>query len=219
MKVIRPTGINAQIKAYMRFNGANGSTSFWDESQSHRTISVNGNAQLSSAQSKFGGTSGYFDGTGDYILIPYSSDFDFTGNFTIGFWLRRSSSQPGATYRGIFSQNTYNTAGFSILENGTSMYVYSGGSQVITGSLPAADTWAYISIIRSGSGIALYINGSQSGSTWTNSNTLPCHANGIAVMARHFNLTDNCEAGYVDDLVIYNGIALSGSAVPRRQLI
>ena len=28
----------------------------------------------------------YFDGTGDYLSIPDSSDWDLTGDFTIEFW-------------------------------------------------------------------------------------------------------------------------------------
>ena len=33
------------------------------------------------------GGSGYFDGSGDYLRLPTSNDFDFSGNFTIEAWV------------------------------------------------------------------------------------------------------------------------------------
>ena len=43
-------------------DGSNGSTTFTDSSPSPKTVSVFGNAQVSTAQSKFGGASAAFDG-------------------------------------------------------------------------------------------------------------------------------------------------------------
>jgi len=35
----------------------------------------------------------YFDGTGDYLSIPVSNDFNFgSGDFTIDLWVRRAES-------------------------------------------------------------------------------------------------------------------------------
>ena len=46
-------------------------------------------AQIDTAQSKFGGASGLFDGTGDYLSSADSADWAFgSGDFTIDFWLR-----------------------------------------------------------------------------------------------------------------------------------
>jgi hypothetical protein len=56
-------------------NGTNGSTTITDNSPSPKTVTAVGNAQISTAQSKFGGASIAFDGTGDYITVPDSSAF------------------------------------------------------------------------------------------------------------------------------------------------
>jgi hypothetical protein len=44
-----------------------------------------------SSYSNYG--SGYFDGTGDYLILPYSESYQLgTGNFTIEFWINASAS-------------------------------------------------------------------------------------------------------------------------------
>jgi hypothetical protein len=67
------------------FTGTNGSTTFLD--WKGKTISVYGNTQISTAQSKYGGSSGLFDGASDYLRIEDHADFDFgAGDFTIEFY-------------------------------------------------------------------------------------------------------------------------------------
>jgi hypothetical protein len=66
------------------FEGVDGSTSFVDESPSGHTLTAVGNAQVDTAQSRFGASSGLFDGNGDYISVLDSNDFSFgAGDFTI----------------------------------------------------------------------------------------------------------------------------------------
>jgi hypothetical protein len=80
-------GYDAYVKSLLHFNGADASTTFTDETG--RTWTANGNAQIDTAQSKFGGSSGYFGGAGDYIDTPDSEDFNVgAGDFAIDFFLR-----------------------------------------------------------------------------------------------------------------------------------
>ncbi len=80
-------------KLLLHMDGSNGSTNFVDSAQS-RSVTANGNAQISTSQYKFGGASGYFDGSGDYLTVPDSSDWTFgTGDFTIDLWVRFSALQ------------------------------------------------------------------------------------------------------------------------------
>lgn len=47
-----------------------------------------GNAAISGTQNRFGKTSAYFDGTGDYLILPPSPNWNFgTGDFTIECWV------------------------------------------------------------------------------------------------------------------------------------
>ena len=71
----------------LNFDGANNSTTFTDSSSYNHTGTAYGNAKISITQSKFGGSSGYFDGTGDYVQFPYNSIFDLSsGDWTLEAW-------------------------------------------------------------------------------------------------------------------------------------
>lgn len=65
------------------FNAPNAGTVFRDESKNRAAITTVGNAQGGTAQSVFGGSSLLLDGTGDYLTVPYSTDFNFDAEFTI----------------------------------------------------------------------------------------------------------------------------------------
>ena len=82
-------GGGAQTVLLLHCDGTDGATTFTDSSDTSHTVTANGNAQIDTDQSKFGGASGLFDGTGDYLSIPDSADWDFgTGDWTIDFLIR-----------------------------------------------------------------------------------------------------------------------------------
>ena len=73
-------------------NGTNGSTIINDNSQSPKTILSVGNSQISTAQSKFYGSSILFDGTGDWLTVSPTTDLVFdAGAFTVEFWFYANS--------------------------------------------------------------------------------------------------------------------------------
>jgi hypothetical protein len=87
----------------LHFNGSNGSNIFTDESG--KVWTAFGNAQITTTQSKFGGASGNFDGSGDYLRTPYTSDFDLSGgDFTIDTWFNTNSF---AAYQNLISKDTW----------------------------------------------------------------------------------------------------------------
>jgi hypothetical protein len=104
-----------------------------DSSPSKHTVTVNGDVTHSSAQSKFSGGSVYFDGTGDYLNVSDSTDWEFSnGVFTIDFWFKNFNT---ATGRGVIS-----ISNASVASNYESILVYtSGGSLVLYSS--SNNTW------------------------------------------------------------------------------
>ena len=71
-------------------------------SRKHTVTSANGTTQ-STAQSKFGGSSIYFDGIDDFLTIPDSDDWNFgSGAFTIDFWMKFSAFSGND---GLFAQH------------------------------------------------------------------------------------------------------------------
>ena len=93
----------SSTKLLLNGNGTNGSTTFTDSSNSSHTVTASGNAQISTTQSKFGGSSMYFDGSGDYLVIAQDTSTDLSGvvDFTIEAWVRPANVSGTRT---IFSQ-------------------------------------------------------------------------------------------------------------------
>ena len=61
----------------LHFDGAHNSTSVVDSSYLTKTSTAQGDAKISIAKNKFGGSSMYFDGSGDYLTVPDHPGFDF----------------------------------------------------------------------------------------------------------------------------------------------
>ena len=170
--------LDSYTKALLHMNGADASTTFTDTALGGAHIwTAHGNAQIDTAQSKFGGASGLFDGNGDYISTPDSSDFDFgSGNFTIDFWMRmiriNSLHHVIAFYGSQWSNGNYQWY-FEVDENiGSNRWklqaaVYDSTYHVLISDSALADqTWYHVALVRNGSEVALYINGQKQSSTY-----------------------------------------------------
>ena len=83
---------DSTVSLLLHMDGANNSTTFTDRSYSPKTVTAFGNAKISTAQSKFGGASAAFDGSGDYIEFDRGTDLQFgAGDFTIEGWVNLNS--------------------------------------------------------------------------------------------------------------------------------
>ena len=69
------------VSLLLHGDGANGSTTIVDSSPTPKTVTAFGDAQISTAQSKFGGASIAFDGTGDYLSANDGDLVLGTGSF------------------------------------------------------------------------------------------------------------------------------------------
>ena len=106
----------ASVSLLLYGNGTNGSTTITDNSPSPKTVTAVGNAQISTAQSKFGGASIAFDGTGDFITVPDSSAFVLglsNEPYTVEFWFFRNQTSSGwLLARGCGAAGWNNTNGY-----------------------------------------------------------------------------------------------------------
>lgn len=156
-----PTVAVMAAVSLLHFDGADGSTIMTDVAG--KSWAVAGNAQLDTSQFKFGTSSLYLDGTGDHIVSMTDEDYIFsTGDFTIEMWVRfdtRSGNDFVFTFGG----------GWGVRNNAGVWAVYNGTSDVISGGATADDTWYHVALARSGSSMRLFVDGTQIGSTLTNS--------------------------------------------------
>jgi hypothetical protein len=82
----------SNVVLLVSFDGADGATSAVDESPSGHTLTFGGNAQIDTAQAKFGGASLLLDGTGDYVQAADHADWTMTGQFTIECFFRYAAA-------------------------------------------------------------------------------------------------------------------------------
>jgi hypothetical protein len=170
-----------------------------------------GNAQISTAQSKFGGSSMYFDGSGDRLINLASSQyslFDFgTGDFTIEFWFYCINTTSGIVYaRGASS---HNLCVVYLGANATDKVSFYGaasgaGTAIKSAGTPAVSTWNHAAIVRQNGTVTVYLNGT--GGTPT-SNTTNITNSSYVPSIGDYNHSPLPFAGYLDDFRITKGYA------------
>ncbi len=133
------------------------------DATSKNDLETVGNAKISTTQSKWGGSSISFDGTGDWLLIPDQPPQRIgTGNFTVEMWVYRNSS---GTY-GLAGKGT-GTTGWLVSLNSSNQVVFTYGSSTITSSgTVSATTWTHIAVVREGTSTnqtKIYISGTNDG--------------------------------------------------------
>ena len=106
----------------------------------------------------------------DYINIDSSTEFGFgTGDFTIDGWFR-ADNVTGAKAIIDFRTTGTEVSPYLYLDSGNVKY-FVNGSVVITGTASiSSDTWYHFAISRSGGTTKMFVNGSQDGSDYADTN-------------------------------------------------
>ena len=206
----------ANVVLLLPMDGADNSTTFTDASSYGRTITTVGNARIRTAQSQWGGSSGYFDGTGDVIRAADASELTMAGDFTVEWWQRAETfaAAGGSANRTIIifgDSFTAATPGVFLLTNGN--LAYFDGTTVRNagaGSIFSINTWYYCALRRSGTTMSLWASGSQIIS-WTESTTI--NPTLIRIGGSISDTTGNYQ-GYMDDFRITVGTARDVSIIP-----
>ena len=195
--------------ALLHMDGADASTTFTDESG--KTWTASGNAQIDTAQSKFGGASGLFDGTGDYITTGNSTDFDNgTNDWTVDFWVRRNGAQ--VAFAGIFSPSVDVVGGWGVqfdTSNRPILITRAGGASTtrLTGTAVSDLTWTHIAVVRSGTTGYIFQDGTQTTSASLSGISFDSGGTGAAIGRRNTDENAQYFNGWIDELRYSKGIA------------
>jgi hypothetical protein len=164
-----------------------------------------GNAQISTSVKKYGTGSMAFDGSGDWLNAISSPNYGYgTGDFTIEFWSYPTSASGVQVF---LDQRTgaATSAVPTVYTSSGTIYYYVSGNNRITGSSLSLNQWSHIAICRSGTSTKLFINGTQSGSTFTDTTTY------LNAPVRIGDGNDGAGpypySGYIDDFRITKGYA------------
>jgi hypothetical protein len=203
------------VSLLLHGDGVNGSTTIVDSSPSPKIVTAVGNAQIGTAQSKFGGASIAFDGAGDYLQSPSNSGFQIgTGDFTLEAWIHPLAFASEPNFNDFGSIFDFRTAGVSQVNilltflGSSNLVFFVDGLTRITGAAISVNQWTHVALCKSSGTTRLFINGAQSGVNYSDANNYTSSA---------FRIAGNVSAnaffhGYIDDVRITKGIARYQSA-------
>ena len=187
-------------------NHPDGNTTFTDSSSSSYPITPNGNVHHETDQARFGQSSISFDGSGDYLEIPDSDDWDFTtSDGTIDFWLR--ITETGRHHNIIGQARAYNDSQWAIYVNTSQAIAIGkyGQTEIKSGDgAISPNVWYHVAVVREGPFTKIYVDGvtvaSGSSPEWSSSsNTLRIGSGRLDPL---FDVN-----GYLDEIRILKGTA------------
>lgn len=212
-----------KVVLLLHMDGSNGSTSFIDSSRNAKTVTANGNAQLSTAQSVFGGASAQFDGSGDYLSIADTTDLQLgTGDWTVELRARYAGGSTGSYDYFVTIGTTPNFIAIRLTDAGFN-YRLQGMAVVVGTEVRIADatnprsvmsnTWKHLVLQRRGNTMRLFVDGVSKGTADVTGLNITSGATWIGANSASFGHL----LGYIDELMIIKGEAFyddGGFTVP-----
>lgn len=183
--------LDAYVSLLLHCNGSNGSTTFTDETG--KTMTVSGTASIATAQSKFGGASGYFNG--GHVWAANAAGFVFgSGGFAVECFFRwggntsqfqylvsRYDTGSSARIFGLLVQYETGSATVRGLASSTGT---SADIAVSGGTSLSADTWYHAAFVRNGNTFRLYLDGALEGETTSSASLYESASTRLAVGAQ-----------------------------------
>lgn len=185
------------------FNGSNGATSTTDESAAGRSVAFNGDAQLSTAQKKFGTAALLLDGTGDYLTITGNTALQ-CWDWTIECWIYLNATGANQVIFEKSLSSAWDAQFFVNSSNKLVFYSDVSGSVASTTSVTGS-TWHFVRCERKQGTVEIFLNGVSEGTdayaTDITASTKTEYIGAQEGSSNYFN-------GYIDDFRI-SGVARS----------
>ena len=164
------------------------------------TFTAYNNAQLSTAQQKFGTASLLLDGTDDYVETDSTIDLS-SGDFTVDMWIRPDNV---TGYKGLFQSGTSSLLSVYLIGDQVQGTVAGSTTLFISDTRVSANVWTMITVEREGNVHRLYINGTLEES----SSTANRPDNGTFTVGKNgFGDFD----GYIDEVRLSNVAQYTGT--------
>ena len=152
-------------------------------------FTADGNAQLSTAQAKFGPSSLLLDGTDDFVTSDNNIDLS-SGDFTVDMWIRPTNV---TGYKGLWQSGTSSLLNVYLIGDQVQGVVGGSTTLFLSSTRISPNVWTMISVEREGNVHRLYINGVLEASSSTGNRP----DNGVFAIGKNgfgdFN-------GYIDEL-------------------
>ncbi len=201
-----------------------------DSSASAHTVNANGDTAVSSVQTKFGTSSYIFDGSGDSLSIPDSSDFNFgSDDFTLEMWIHwtafsghssfmscpKGGSEEQGMYWYLHNDGTGSDAMYFRWRNTAGTRVGYMWNEASLGFV--VDTWYHIAVVRNGETLKLYVNGVEQVPDTTEAaigSTTLNDCDGSWFIGGHWNSSMG-STGHIDEVRISNTARYTANFTPE----
>ena len=182
-----------------------------DATSNHTSnITVNGTPYAGTfSPYRHGGYSTYLDGSNDYLTLPTAPTIG-TSEFEISMWLwpeTISGDDVIIDWRPSSTNGAYINL---LLTNGVPI-LHVNGNQITGSSALSKETWSYLTLTRVSGSTKLYVNGTQTGSTYSDTNNYLTGSSRPVIGQAGYNPSAGVGFnGYISDLII----KLSGNSSP-----
>jgi hypothetical protein len=208
---VSDTSADSNLVLLMHADGTDPAAVFPDATGRHQITAV-GNAQIDNGQSKFGGTSALFDGSGDYLdVVSNLTDFAFgLGDFTIDFWVRVNAT--GVTYSFFDGRVASPTEINLVIYKASSdeVRVWVNGNRIFGSTALVTGAFYHVALVRQSGSTKLFINGVQEGSTYSDTNN---YLGGACRIGTDFDGT-NPFNGWIDEVRVRRDAAWTSNFTP-----
>ena len=216
-----------KVKWLSPFNGSNGATTTTDSSNSNLSLTLGSSTEISTAQSKFGGSSLYVpnSATQGVYANGAGSTIQLTGDFTLEWWVYRvqvsmANNMTQLIYGvpltdniggygmtiGYVSTSSSTTSGFLYASSNGSSWNIASAVQLGTGSLGTVGQWVHMAMVRSGTTWSYYVGGTRTYTGTLGSATIATTAGSYMYLGRAWSNASSMEA-YYNDFRITQGLA------------
>ncbi len=218
-----------KVKWLSAFDGSNGATSTSDSSNSNLSLTLQSSTVISTAQSKFGGSSLYVpnSATQGVYANGAGSTIQLTGDFTIEWWVYRVQvtladnmilgpiygMQGGTNIGGYGMVFPYYYSPVSTSEgqiyassNGTTWNI-ANGTTLGTGSLGTVGQWVHMAMVRSGTTWSYYVDGTRTYTGTLGSATIATSTGTYIHLGRAWGNGGTSPEAYYDDFRITQALA------------
>ena len=195
-------GSNGSASSYAQA----GSQEFYDVSTNGHTITTAGNTAYDTTTKKIGNASIDFDGTGDYLSVAASTDFEFGSGdpFTVEMWAYITDTSTNNYLFNLDEDSSGDQFAMAILYDGNLWTGIDGVVAQYTVDLSALeDSWHHFAFVGTGSAREVYLDGTEL-TLASGSATQPATGTLGNLMIGTYDGSSHELTGYLDQIRISN---------------
>ena len=144
-----------------------------------------------------------FNGTSDYVTVPYNSSLELGNTGSVSLWVKPSVTSPSQTRNLITYGGTSYNNGYLLNQHDTILRVYwmFGTAAITVNNAFTANVWSHIVLTNNNGALTAYVNGIQAGSGTSSGTIVNNYATYIGGVP-----TGWIETGNIDDVRVYNRV-------------